>query len=231
MLGPIFISIEGGEGAGKTTQARFLQERLWDSGTQTILAHEPGTTPLGQYLRAYLKSKQPLSIEAELLLFEAARAQLVVDTIKPSLDKGMTVITDRFEASSVAYQGYGRRIDLDVIHRLNTFATHGVVPDTTFLLDIDPAEGLRRVGNPQLSLPLEPTNNPGPGRKDIEGHRRFEEAPLTFHTRVRKGFLELARNQPERWIVIDASQPEQQIQDEIWQHVLERLEIPAKETT
>jgi dTMP kinase len=223
------VSLEGGEGAGKSTQAKLLHDRLWDYGKQATLVHEPGTTPLGQYLRSYLLSKQPLSREAELLLFEAARAQLVNDAIRPSMAKGMTVIADRFDASTFAYQGFGRKIDLEVIDRLNTFATQGISPDVTFLLDIEPAEGLRRVGNPQLSLALEPMDYQGPGRLDVAGHRRFEEAPLTFHNRVRKGFLKLAQERPERWVIIDASQPEEITRAQIWRHVLERLDSPGQE--
>jgi dTMP kinase len=224
--GSLFISIEGGEGTGKSTQAEILHRRLWSNDIQAALVHEPGTTSLGTYLRNYLKGKQPLSKEAELLLFEAARAQLVIEEIKTSLESGMTVIADRFEASSTAYQGYGRRIDLDVISRLNEFATQGINPHTTFLLDLDPAEGLRRVGNPQLSLQFELDEEKISPRLDIEGHRRFEDQPLNFHTRVRNGFLTLAREDPDRWIVLDATKSVEDISDEIWTHVLERLELP-----
>jgi dTMP kinase len=189
--------------------------------------HEPGSTPLGTHLREYLLSKRPLSKEAELLLFEAARAQLVNEEIRPQLDQGVTIIADRFEASTVAYQGYGRRIDLDVVYRLNSFATQGILPDVSFLLDIDPAEGLRRVGHPQLTLPLDPTEDSRPGRQDVQGQRRFEDQPLQFHNRVRKGFLEIAHENPERWVMIDASKAQEKVSDEIWRHVLERLELPA----
>ena len=227
MPGPIFISIEGGEGAGKSTQVDALHQRLWNAGIKANKVHEPGSTPLGWYLRDYLMSKRPLSKEAELLLFEAARTELVINEIKPQLAGGFTIIADRFEASTVAYQGYGRRIDLDVINRLNSFATQGVFPDLSFLLDLDPAEGLRRVGHPQLTLPLEPDENRQPGRQDIEGQRRFEDQPLQFHTRVRKGFLDVATESPERWVVVDASRSAEEISEEIWRHVVERLEIPG----
>jgi dTMP kinase len=225
--GPIFISIEGGEGAGKSTQADLLHERLWNRRIKANKVHEPGSTPLGWHLRDYLKSKQPLSKEAELLLFEAARAELVINEIRPQLANGFTVIADRFEASTVAYQGYGRRIDLDVINRLNSFATQSVLPDISFLLDLEPAEGLRRVGHPQLSLALEPDQNRQPARQDIEGQRRFEDQPLQFHNRVRKGFLEIARENPTRWVVIDASRTVEEISEEIWRNVVERLELPS----
>lgn len=222
---PIFVSFEGGEGAGKTTQAEILHKRLWNADIPAVLVHEPGSTSLGRHLRDYLKSKHPLSKEAELLLFEAARVELVAEKIKPSLDNGFSVVADRFEASSVAYQGYGRKIDLQVIHYLNSFVTKGLSPNITFLLDLDPAEGLRRVGNPQLALPLEPDNVPDIGRQDVEGHRRFEEQPLEFHRRVRNGFLALARDNPERWVVIDATLPAEGISQLVWGHVSKRLKL------
>ena len=150
---------------------------------------------------------------------------MIINEIKPQLEDGFTVIADRFEASTVAYQGYGRRIDLDVIYQLNAFATQGVLPDVSFLLDLDPAEGLRRVGHPQLSLALDPDESSRPGRQDVAGHRRFEDQPLYFHNRVRKGFLEIASENPERWVVIDASRHIEEISEEIWRNVVERLEL------
>ena len=226
MPGPLFISIEGGEGTGKSTQAKILHQRLWAHDIQAALVHEPGTTALGTYLRNYVMGKQPLFKEAELLLFEAARAELVLEEITPSLSNGFTVIADRFEASSTAYQGYGRKIDLDVISRLNEFATQGVNPDTTFLLDLDPAEGLRRVGSPQLALQLEPNVENSAPRLDLEGQRRFEDMPLNFHKRVRNGFLAIAKETPHRWIIIDAARNVEAISEDIWNHVFERLESP-----
>ena len=227
MAGPIFISFEGGEGGGKTTQAQALHQRLWDKGIQAALVHEPGTTPLGRYLRDYLKSKQSLTIEAELLLFEAARAELVTTEVRPALDRGITVIADRFEASTVAYQGYARGIDRGVIDGLNDFATGGVLPHITFLLDIDPAEGLRRVGHPQLSLGLMPDEEAEVVRQDVEGQRRFEDQPLAFHTRVRRGFFEQARANPARWVIVDAARSEEEVGKEVWRHISERLGLPS----
>ena len=224
MPGSLFVSFEGCEGSGKSTQAKILHERLWEDGIKAALVREPGTTPLGWYLRDYLKSKQPLSKEAELLLFEAARAELVVTRIKPNLSDGFVVVADRFEASSIAYQGYGKHIDLDVIGRINAFATDGIEPDVTFFLDIDPAEGLRRALGPQLALPLEPTESEALGRQDAQGQRRFEDEPLEFHKRVRSGFLSQASENPLRWIVINAAQPVEQISEEIWRLVTERRE-------
>ena len=228
MASPVFISLEGGEGAGKSTQAALLVRRLQDAGIRATLVHEPGTTVLGEYLRNYLKSDRPLSRESELLLFEAARAQLVTEIIQPSLTRGITVVADRFEASSVAYQGYGRRINVDTINRLNDFAAQGRLPDFTLLLDIGPEEGLRRTGNPQLALDLEasePSDAANPVRQDVAGTRRFEDQPLNFHTRVRDGFLRLARSSPERWVIVDASRSADEVRDEIWSHVSARLSL------
>lgn len=220
-----FISLEGGEGAGKSTQAALLVRRLGEAGVPVTLVHEPGTTVLGAYLRDYLKSHRPVSKEAELLLFEAARAQLVSEIIRPSLNRGMTVVSDRFEASSVAYQGYGRRIAVDAVHRLNEFAVQGTLPQLTLLLDIRPEEGLRRTGNPQLTLNLEAGEGASFSRQDTAGTRRFEEQPLAFHARVREGFLQLAGNNPDRWVVVDAGLGSEEVREEIWRHVSQRLPI------
>ena len=231
MPGSLFVSFEGCEGSGKSTQAKILHERLWEDGIKAALVQEPGTTPLGWYLREYLKSKQPLSKEAELLLFEAARAELVVTRIKPYLSDDFVVVADRFEASSIAYQGYGKNIDLKLIAEINEFATDGIEPDVTFFLDIDPAEGLRRARGPQLALPLHSTESDALGREDAQGQRRFEDEPLEFHKRVRSGFLSLASENPLRWIIIDAAQPVEQISKEIWRLVLERRDSLRRNQT
>ena len=227
MATPLFVSFEGGEGSGKSTQTRLLHDKLWDAGMRATLVHEPGTTPLGEYLRTYLKSSQPLTSEAELLLFEAARAELVNQRIEPSLADGFQVIADRFEASTVAYQGYGRRLDPEVIAYLNQFATGGRTPDLTFLLDLEPSEGLRRVGSPQLSLGLEVGVQAALPREDVEGQRRFEEEALGFHRRVRRGFLELAGADEERWVIIDATMPEEKIACQVWERVSSKLKLPT----
>jgi dTMP kinase len=224
---PLFVSFEGGEGVGKTTQATLLRDRLWNNGHRASLVHEPGTTPLGLYLREYLKSGQPLTKEAELLLFEASRVELVNQRIMIDLQNGFHIISDRFEASTIAYQGYGRRMSLSLIEDLNRFATHGVLPHITFLLDLDPAEGLRRVGNPQLMMDLDLGTGFDLPRLDIEGQRRYEEEPLIFHRRVREGFQQLAANDLDRWIVMDASQSEDQIAELVWEQVVNRLKSPV----
>ena len=162
------------------------------------------------------------------MLFEAARAELVANEILPSLENGLSVIADRFEASSIAYQGWGRRIDLSVVEYLNQFATKGRFPDLTFLLDLDPEVGLARVGEPQLQLQFPDYDNTEIGRLDQEGARRFEDQPLAFHRRVRAGFLSLAKGNPERWITIDATSSIDVISEEIWGSVSRRFGLSLK---
>ena len=225
MTAGLFVAFEGCEGSGKSTQAERLYQRLLQLGEKAIVVHEPGSTQLGTYLRQYLKSKLPLTKEAELLLFEAARAQLVADELGPRLGEGYIVIADRFAASSVAYQGYGRRIDIEAVQRLNDFATAGLTPGLTILLDVGPSEGLRRVGEPQLRMALDPTEGAEVGRQDIEGHRRFEDEPLNFHTRVRDGYRQLAEADPEGWVTINAALTEDQVEELVWQAVAPRLPV------
>ena len=210
-----FIVFEGCEGSGKSTQAERLYRRLADSGLAALLVREPGTTPLGLHLRDYLKSKLPLTPESELLLFAAARAQLVADQIRPSLDQGITVISDRYAGSTIAYQGYGQRINRDVIDYVNAYVTGGLYPGLTFLLDIDPEEGLHRVGKPQLQMALSPDDSADVGRAEVEGQRRFEDRSLAFHKRVRRGYLGLAEACPG-WHKLDARLPEDELAEHIW---------------
>ena len=214
----LFIVFEGCEGTGKSTQAELLQQNLLEARQQVVLVREPGTTPLGLYLREYLKSKQPLSLESELLLFAAARAQLVSDQLRPTLEKGIHVIADRFAGSTVAYQGYGRGIKRDVIDYLNGYVTGGLAPVVTFLLDADPTEGLKRVGSPQLQMALMPEDSVDVGREDVAGHRRFEDQSSAFHNRVRRGYLELAEAAPG-WKVLDARLPAETLASQVWDAV------------
>ena len=220
----LFISFEGGEGSGKSTQAALLRDRLRSAGTRALLVHEPGTTPLGQYLRGWLKREKPkgedVSTRAELLLFAAARAELATKVIAPALtEQDRVVISDRYADSTIAYQGYGRRLSLKDVEVVNHLATTGTLPDLTILLDLSPDEGLNRVGTAQNRLPLEPSDIKKTGRGDEEGSRRFEEESIEFHERVRNGYLELARNEPERWRVIGATTSVEQIADLVWKHV------------
>ena len=205
----LFIAFEGGEGAGKSTQAHLLYDAVAAAGRQPVLLHEPGSTELGNYLRKYLVDGRPLSPNAELLLFEAARAELMASVIAPGLADGAVVIADRFAGSTVAYQGYGRGIDRAQIAWLNDFATAGRNPDLTILLDIDPAIGLQRVRSRQLGLGIPSQTAPN----------RFEDEPFAFHHAVRKGFQKQASASPERWRQIDGQGSIEDVAARIWDAV------------
>ena len=216
-----FIALEGGEGAGKSTQARILTERLQANGIQTIQIHEPGTTSLGLHLRAFLKGNHPISPEAEMLLFGASRAQLADEIIRPKLEQGVTVVADRFEASSIAYQGHARGLVLANVKMINAFATKGIHPDLNILLDLEPNIGLARTKGPQPNAEAEPTETGI--RQDPAGTRRFEEQPIEFHQRVRTGYLAQVRTEPKRWAVIDGTMPLDLVHEAIWERVLQIL--------
>ena len=220
----MFISFEGIEGCGKSTQADMLVETMSAAGVQVVPVHEPGSTSLGQYLRRYLKEESVSpTAEAELLLFCAARAELVSTVLRPTLGRGVHIVADRYADSTVAYQGYGRGLDLEMVHIVNDAATGGLVPDVTFLLDLPAAGGLARV-QPQLSLfAMMDDGDLQPVRQEEEGQRGFEAEPLEFHRRVRQGYLELAESEPERWVVLDATSPASELADRIWQEVQARL--------
>jgi dTMP kinase len=184
-----FIVLEGGEGAGKSSVRRTIGERLQADGRDAVLTREPGGTPLGERIRELVLA--PSAIDdplAELLLFEAARVHLVASVIRPALDSGTLVLCDRFTASSVAYQGFGRGLGRDVVERANAIATGGLAPDLTLLLDLPVEQGLAR-------------------RAGEGAANHFDREAVAFHERVRAGFLELARESPNRWRIIDASQP------------------------
>lgn len=191
----LFIAFEGGEGAGKSTQSSLLESRLRTQGHRVVLVREPGSTGLGDYLRAYLVSEEPIVPMAELLLFEASRAQLVTERVRPLLEDGAIVITDRFAGSTVAYQGHGRGMDLNQISWLNDVATEGLYPDLTILLDVDTAVGLGRANRRQLQMAL-----PMSGAPD-----RFEDQTSRFHEDVRRGFLAQAEADSDHWLVVDAN--------------------------
>ena len=201
----LFITFEGGEGCGKTTQAKALYRRLSRLAIPAELTHEPGGTALGSQLRRLLKTRRQdeISPEAELFLFAACRVQLVSGVIRPSLQKGKVVICDRFADSTTVYQGYGRGIDLTTIKAVNEFATQDTKPDLTVLLDIPVAKGL--------------------GRKQAKMKDRFEAEETAFHDRVRDGYLKLAAEEPERWLVIDATLPKARIGKIIWDRVNQLL--------
>jgi len=180
-----FITFEGPEGAGKTTQCRLLADFLNSRSEDVLLTRQPGGDPVGQKLRAILldRSQVPITHETELLLMMADRCMSVANIIRPHLDAGGTVICDRYADSSLAYQGYGRGLDIDLVKRLNVFATGGLLPDLTILIDIDPKMGLARQAE----------------------RTRMEEEGIDFHCRVHTGFLEIARQNPQRIVTIDGS--------------------------
>lgn len=211
----LFIAFEGGEGAGKTTQSQLLADRLAEFDLRCLLVREPGGTELGEYLRDYLKSERPLSPQAELLLFEAARSELVTTRIQPALASGVTVIADRFYGSTIAYQGHGRGLDSRDIASLNEFATQGLPPPLTLLLDLPPEVGIRRSTEHQMAFSLDGSGGLAPVNRTQEG-TRFEDLDLEFHRRARQGFLEQAKADPGQWKIIDAEQAVDTVSRQVW---------------
>ncbi|MGB4782010.1 dTMP kinase [Candidatus Methylomirabilis sp.] len=217
----LFVTFEGGEGSGKTTQLKLLVNRIRTSGKEVIETRDPGGTAMGEEIRTLLlhsplnacgDSPESASIAAatELLLYEASRSQLVREVIAPALARGTVVLCDRFTDSTLAYQGFGRGIDHNLIQRLSRFSTDGLVPDLTVLLDLDPGIGLTRcrrgVGaDASTGLSTEPSC-----------WDRIEAEPLDFHRRIRGGYLALAREVPDRIAVIDASQGVSEIETVVW---------------
>ncbi len=193
-----FIVLEGGEGTGKSTLLPRLAARLRSRGVAVVETREPGGTSVGEGVRVLLQDA--LDPWAETFLFLAARAQLTAEVIRPALAQGIWVLSDRFAASTLAYQGYGRGLDLQALRLLNGVATGNLEPDLTILLDIDPAKGLRRKGAP-----------PGDVRTGAEA--------LAFHERVRQGYRELCAASRERWVVVDAAQPPEAVENAAWEAV------------
>ena len=201
----LFITFEGGEGSGKSSQTRALYRQLNRLDVPAVLIHEPGSTTLGEKLTRLLKWAQRTNIAptTELLLFNASRAQLVEEVIRPALKACKIVICDRFTDSTVAYQGYGRKIDIDTINKINNLATAGLKPDLTVLLDIPVSEGF--------------------ARKTGQAPDRFEKEAGAFHRKVRKGYLKLAAEDAQRWLIVDARLSRQEIQRIIWEKVSDLL--------
>jgi dTMP kinase len=222
----LFISFEGGEGSGKSTQAETLSQRLKLANIKCLFIHEPGHTKLGVHIGNLLKGKrfgnETISKGAELFLFAASRAELVTKILKPAIQTTTVIIADRYADSTIAYQGYGRQLPLDLVESINSMATSGILPDLTFLLDCPPEEGLRRVGVTQIKLGLQ--ENHHIGRLDEEDSRRFEEEPMVFHQRIRQGYHTLVKADPGRWCVVDATQSEDDVQQVIWGRVQQLLE-------
>ena len=192
------ISFEGGDGAGKTTQLRYLERYLSSIGHRCVSTCEPGGTELGKIMRRALldATEEGIARTAEIFLYLADRAHHVDKVIRPALNNQELVLCDRFADSTLAYQGYGRGFDLALLRSLNHIASAGIKPDLTLLLDLPPVMGLTRTK--ERRSVTQKSDRP-------ERHDRFEEEDLSFHERVRNGFLELARAEPERVVIIDAS--------------------------
>jgi len=202
----MFITLEGPEGSGKTFQLPKLADFIRQKGFDVLTTREPGGTAIGEQIRTVLHNleNKEMNPRTEILLFQASRAQLVEQVIRPHLDTGGVVLSDRYADSTLAYQGYGHRIDIEPLRVLVTFATGGLKPDLTLLLDVDVEIGLRR--------------------KELKGEwNRLDAYNLDFHQRVRRGYLNLAQAEPERWVIIDASQEPGKVQEELRRMVGDRL--------
>ena len=203
----LFVTLEGPEGCGKTTQIARLAGWLRDLGYDVLATREPGGTSIGDQVRDILHAPGNRSMQpaAELLLYNASRAQLVAEVIRPHLARGCIVLSDRYADSSIAYQGYGRGLDLNALRAIVGFATDGLRPDLILLLDVDVEEGLRR-------------KRGGGGEWN-----RLDQEPIDFHRRAREGFLSLAGQEPGRWVVVDAARGVDEVQADIRQVVASRL--------
>ena len=205
----MFITFEGPDGSGTTTQAYLLAEWLRKQGYEVVLTREPGGTDIGNQIREVLlldPHSTAISAQAEILLFSADRAQHVAQRIRPALAAAKIVISDRYADSTLAYQGYGRGLDLETLRTITVFATGGLMPNLTLYLDIAPQEGLQR--------------------RQLGGDEwnRLDAATPEFHQRVRVGYLQLAEQEPERWVVINATRSVEEVQAEIRALVQARLD-------
>jgi dTMP kinase len=204
----MFITFEGSEGCGKSTQIARLAAFLEGAGYPVLLTREPGGTPISEQIRTVIMDLKNTAMQprTEILLLQAARAQLVEEIIRPHLENGGLVLCDRYADSTLAYQGYGYQLfDLDTLRTIIGFATDGLQPDLTVLFDMDVEQGLRR-------------------RVQGGEWNRLDAMDLSFYQRVRQGYLEMAQAEQQRWEILDASEPVDQIQDKVRQIVLERLQ-------
>src|SRR5881296_3815195 len=203
-----FITFEGSEGCGKSTQVQRLAARLDRLGIAYLLTREPGGTPIGETIRELLQfapHNSSMTPETEVLLFEASRSQLVREIIKPALERGTCVIADRFFDSTTVYQGAARKLDREMVERLNTFAVGDCVPDITFVLDVDAATAESRM------------------QKKPRTADRMEQEPAEFYERVRRGYRDLAAREPNRIVLIDGSRKADEIENEIWKILCSRF--------
>jgi len=201
----LFVSFEGGEGSGKSTQIGRLAARLRLGGRDPVITREPGGTPLAEGIRALLLDPVlPPQALAEAFLMEAARAEVVAHVIRPALAAGRVVLCDRYADSTLVYQGAGRGLDRAMLRRLNEAATGGLNPDLTLLFDLDHAAGLAR-------------------RQRAGESNRLDQEPVEFHARVRAAYLELAREEPARWVTLDASLAPDALEARVWGALQARL--------
>ncbi len=203
----MFITFEGSEGSGKSTQINMLAAYLGQQGYEVLVTREPGGTHIGEQVRQCLhdvKNKE-MTAAAEVLLYSASRSQLVREVIVPALENGVIVISDRYADSTMAYQGFGRQLDLDALGIITHFATGGLKPDLTILFDIDVEEGLSRrsVGGEEMN------------RMDLQ--------EIAFYKKVRDGYIELVKQEPERWVIVDAGRPPDEIQNDVRRSVEAKL--------
>jgi dTMP kinase len=202
----MFITFEGSEGTGKTCQVADLATYLQEAGYPLLVTREPGGTPIGDQIRQTILDLKNTAMlpRTEVLLLQASRAQLTEQLIRPHLESGGVVLCDRYADSTLAYQGYGYCLDRERLRQIIEFATGGLKPGLTILLDLDVEVGLRR-------------------RAQGGGWNRLDALDLAFYTRVREGYLEMARQEPKRWVVVDADRPKEVIQEDIRRIVLSRL--------
>ncbi len=193
----LFVTLEGPDGSGKTTQEKLLTEYLQARGLAVVCTREPGGTEIGEQIREVIFSRTSGVIrdETEVLLFSAARAQIVGELIRPALAAGKIVLCDRYADSTLAYQGYGLGLDLGALREITRFATGGLVPDLTFYIDVPAEDGLARKRGSDVN--------------------RLDEKDVAYHRRVRAGYLEMARQDPSRWVVVDGTQARDQVQQQI----------------
>lgn len=203
----MFITLEGPEGSGKSSHINPLADALRQAGYQVVVTREPGGTPIGDEIRNTLLNLKHTAMHptTEILLFQASRAQHVYELILPAMKAGKVVLCDRFADSTMAYQGYGHQTDLKELSQIIHFATGGLQPDLTLLLDVNIEVGLKRRS------------------KDSDSWNRLDAKEKAFHQRVRAGYLEMAAAQPDRWVVVDAGQLLKQVQQTLVQVVLARL--------
>lgn len=205
-----FITFEGPDGAGKSTQIQLLNDYLKAEGWDTVLTREPGGTPIGEKIRSIILDVENREMNpiAEMLLYAAARAQHVSQLIKPALEKGKIVLCDRFVDSSIAYQGFGRELGVDMVEGVNHFALQGIVPDLTILFAIDPEKGLER------------------GRTRHRGMDRLEKEQMDFHKKVYEGFISLSHKYPQRIRIIDANLEIEKIHESVVSEIQRLLKRP-----